>query len=156
MQIVTNGRNIELTEAIKSYVQQKVSRLEKHFEFVQEIHVILEVEKNPRISKNQLAEATIHVTGAVIRVEAESENLYASIDLLVDKIERSLRKHKTKLMNRSGKSRNNHETIRKESTAELETTVEEEEELEAEDIELQVDLEEDESDVVYLEGRPST
>src|SRR4051794_29540735 len=110
MQIVTNGRNLELTEAIKDYVQQKVSRLEKHFDFILEVHVILEVEKNPRISENQLAEATVHVNGAVIRVEAASENLYASIDKLVDKVERSLRKYKTKLMNRNGKSKNQHET----------------------------------------------
>lgn len=151
MQIVTNGRNIELTDAIKSYVQQKISRLEKHFDFILEVHVILEVEKNPRISKNQLAEATVHVTGAVIRVEAASENLYASIDTLTDKIERSLRKHKTKLMNRSGKSKHNHETIRKEG---VEASEEIEEELletetehqEEEEFHIKVALEEDEED----------
>jgi len=113
MQIVTNGRNIELTPAIKDYVQQKVSRLESHFDFILEVHIILEVEKNPRIAENQLAEATVHVTGAIIRVEAASDNLYASIDKLVDKIERSLRKNKTKLMHRV--SAKNHNTIRRES-----------------------------------------
>lgn len=118
MQIVTNGRNIELTPAIKDYVQQKVSRLESHFDFILEVHIILEVEKNPRIAENQLAEATVHVTGAIIRVEAASDNLYASIDKLVDKIERSLRKHKTKLMHRVGAK--NHNTIRRESMTEAE------------------------------------
>ena len=103
MQIVTNGRNIDLTPAIKDYVQQKLQRLENHYDFIQEIHVILEVEKNPRIAENQLAEATVHVPGHVVRVEAASESLYASIDKLADKIERSLRKHKTKLLNRHGK-----------------------------------------------------
>ncbi len=143
MQIVTNGRNIELTDSIKSYVDEKVGRLQNHFDFIQEVHVILEVEKNPRISANQLAEATIHVTGAVIRVEAASENLYASIDMLVDKIERSLRKHKTKLMNRTGPR--NHETIRKEAGAlgadEAEDTMED-----VEDIELRVRVEEEEEE----------
>ncbi len=115
MKIVTNGRNIELTEAIKHYVQQKLSRLENHFDFIQEIHVILEVEKNPRIQKNHLAEATLHVPGAVIRVEAATENLYASIDALADKIERAIRKYKTKLKNRAV---GQHETIRKESVEE--------------------------------------
>jgi putative sigma-54 modulation protein len=132
MQIVTNGRNIELTEAIKDYVKQKISRLESHFDFIQEVHVILEVEKNPRIAENQLAEATIHVPGAVIRVEAASENLYASIDKLADKIERSLRKHKTKLLNRT---KNSHDTIRKEGGAEEEELIEE---FEDEDFELEV------------------
>lgn len=139
MQIVTNGRNIELTEAIKDYVHQKVSRLESHYDFLQEVHVILEVEKNPRISNNQLAEATAHVPGAIIRVEAASENLYASIDMLVDKIERSLRKHKTKLLNRNGKHHN--ETIRKEVTPGEEVAVEEDlEELE-EEFQVEVSLE---------------
>ncbi len=140
MQIVTNGRNIELTDAIKDYVNQKISRLENHYDFILEVHVILEVEKNPRISENQLAEATVHVTGAVIRVEAASENLYASIDKLVDKIERSLQKHKTKLLNRNGKSKHTQETIRREIGEEAETMAEEEG-LE-EEYHLKVDIEE--------------
>ncbi len=109
MHIVTNGRNIELTDAIKDYVHSKLSRLQNHYDFIQEVHVILEVMKNPRIAENQLAEATVHVPGLLIRVEAASESLYASIDMLVDKIERSLKKHKTKLLNRSTSS---HDTIR--------------------------------------------
>ena len=109
MHIVTNGRNIELTDAIKEYVHSKLSRLQNHYDFIQEVHVILEVMKNPRIAENQLAEATVHVPGLLIRVEAASESLYASIDMLVDKIERSLKKHKTKLLNRSTAS---HDTIR--------------------------------------------
>lgn len=146
MQIVTNGRNLELTESIKDYVQQKVSRLENHFDFIQEVHVILEIEKNPRIAENQLAEATVHVPGAIIRVEAASENLYASIDKLVDKIERSLQKHKTKLLNRSGKSKN-HDTIRKELT-EAEGILEEG--LEEEEFQLEVSLEEGD-DFLYVD-----
>jgi putative sigma-54 modulation protein len=147
MQIVTNGRNIELTEAIKNYIQEKVSRLENHYDFIQEIHIILEIEKNPRISANQLAEATVHVPGAVVRVESGSENLYASIDSLVDKIERSLRKHKTKLLNRNGKSKNNHETIRREMTeAEMPSEIDDLEE----DFQLEVTLEEG-VEVAYVE-----
>ncbi len=109
MHIVTNGRNIELTDAIKDYVHSKLSSLQNHYDFIQEVHVILEVMKNPRIAESKLAEATVHVPGLLIRVEAASETLYASIDMLVDKIERSLKKHKTKLLNRSTAS---HETIR--------------------------------------------
>jgi putative sigma-54 modulation protein len=112
MHIVTNGRNIELTQAIKDYVQQKISRMEKHFEFIQEIHVILEVEKNPSIADNHLAEATVHIPGAILRVEAASDNLYASIDKLADKIERAVNKHKSKLQHRNGAK--SHDTIRRE------------------------------------------
>ena len=100
MKTIVNGRNIELTAGIKQAVDEKLKRLE-HFDFVQEIHLILGVEKNPRIAANQVAEATIHIPGSVLHVQAESENLYASLDLLVDKIDRSLNKHKTKLMNRT-------------------------------------------------------
>ncbi len=146
MQIVTNGRNIELTDAIKSYVQQKVSRLEKHFDFILEVHVILEVEKNPRISANQLAEATVHVTGAVIRVEAASENLYASIDKLVDKIERSVQKHKSKLMSHGGK--HNHGSIRKDGLPEEADT--EAEGDEDEDFQLNVTVTEEEEEGVEV------
>lgn len=134
MQIVTNGRNIELTDAIKSYVQEKLSRLENHYDFIQEIHVILEVMKNPRINENQLAEATVHVPGATFRVETASETLYASIDKLSDLIERQMRKHKTKLMNRSGK--HGHESIRHETLPVTET----EEEVEDIDAELEADF----------------
>ena len=97
MKIITNGRNIELTDAIKTAVIEKLSRLEKHYDFIQEIHVILSVEKNPRIHDAQIAEATVHVPGQVLHLETAHESLYASIDELVDKIERSLKKHKTKL-----------------------------------------------------------
>lgn len=101
MKLIVNGRNIELTEAIKTYVEEKLGRLEQHYDFIQELHVFLSVEKNPRIPSNQLAEATILVSRAVLRVTASSEDLYGSIDALHDKTERVLRKHKTKLLGRS-------------------------------------------------------
>ena len=100
MKLIVNGRNIELTEAIKAHVAEKVERLEHHYDFIQEIHVFLGVEKNPRISAGHLAEATVVVSRAVLRVETSSEDLYGSIDKLIDKIERVLSRHKTKLLGR--------------------------------------------------------
>lgn len=114
MRIIVNGRNIHLTDAIKTYVTEKFSRLEHHYDFIHEIHVFLGVEKNPSISNNQLAEATVHVNGAVVRVEESSDSLYASIDKLVDKVDRSLNKHKTKLLHRAKSGRSSGgESIRK-------------------------------------------
>ena len=114
MRIIVNGRNIHLTDAIKSHVTEKFERLDHHYDFIHEIHVFLSVEKNPSISNNQLAEATVHVNGAVVRVEESSDNLYASIDKLVDKVERSLNKHKTKLLHRAKSGRSSGgESIRK-------------------------------------------
>lgn len=124
MKIIVNGRNISLTEAIKSYTLEKFDRLEHHFDFIHEIHVFLSVEKNPRISDNQVAEATIHVNRAVVRVEVASDNLYASIDQLVDKIDRSLAKHKTKLLGRAKSAKG--QSIRR---AGFEAAVEEEQHL---------------------------
>lgn len=99
--IVVNGRNIALTEAIKNYVTEKLQRLDHHFDFIQEVHIFLSVQKNPSIKKNQQAEATVHVSHAVIRVEVSSDDMYGSIDALVDKVDRSLQKHKTKLLHRA-------------------------------------------------------
>src|SRR4051812_11081368 len=101
MKLIVNGRNIELTEAIKAYVAEKVGRLDHHYDFIQEIHVFLSVEKNPRINNCHLAEATVVVSRAVLRVETSSEDLYASTDKLVDKVDRVLNRHKTKLLGRA-------------------------------------------------------
>jgi putative sigma-54 modulation protein len=102
MRIITNGRNIELTDAIKEYVNHKLEPLAEHFSFVQEVHVFLSVEKNPSIHDNHLAEATVRVSKALLRVEVAKENLYASIDSLADKMDRALRKHKTKIQHQTG------------------------------------------------------
>jgi len=111
MKLLANGRNIELTDAIKAYVNEKVGRLEQHYDFIQEIHVFLGVEKNPRVTNNQLAEATVVVSRAVLRVEVSSDNLYGSIDKLTDKIDRVLTRHKTKLLGRAKSAKG--ESIRK-------------------------------------------
>lgn len=121
MKLIVNGRNIELTDAIKAYVEEKMGRLEHHYDFIQEIHVFLSVEKNPRISANQKAEATVVVNRAVLRVEVSSEGLYGSIDQLVDKVERVLTRHKTKLLGRAKSAKG--ESIRK-TGAEEETPAE--------------------------------
>lgn len=129
MKLIVNGRNIELTDAIKAYVAEKVGRLEHHYDFIQEIIVFLSVEKNPRISANQLAEATVVVSRAVLRVEVSSIDLYGSIDKLVDKTERVLTRHKTKLLGRAKSAKG--ESIRKTGSEEELAA----EELSAEDME---------------------
>lgn len=101
MRTIVNGRNITLTQSIKDYIEEKLQKLQAHYDFVQEVHVFLSVEKNPRIAEGQKAEATVHVNGGVLRLEAQAEQLYASIDGLVEKADRSLQKYKTKLLHRS-------------------------------------------------------
>ena len=97
MKLVIQGKNIEITEAIRDYVNQKIERAVSHFEsLTTEVDVHLSVARNPRINPKQTAEVTIYVSGAVVRAEESSENLYASIDLVANKIARQLRKYKEK------------------------------------------------------------
>ncbi|MBW4486638.1 MAG: ribosome-associated translation inhibitor RaiA [Trichocoleus desertorum ATA4-8-CV12] len=98
MKLVIQGKNIEITDAIHEYVHQKIEKAVNHFQnLTTEVDVHLSVARNPRINPTkQTAEVTIYANGTVIRAEESSENLYASIDLVADKIARQLRKFKEK------------------------------------------------------------
>jgi putative sigma-54 modulation protein len=97
MKLVIQGKNIEITEAINEYVHQKIEKAVSHFQTITtEVDVHLSVARNPRINPKQIAEVTIYANGAVVRAEESTENLYASIDLVADKIVRQLRKFKEK------------------------------------------------------------
>jgi putative sigma-54 modulation protein len=97
MKFVIHGKNIEVTDAIRDYVHQKIEKAANHYQnLTTEIDVHLSVASNPRISDSQNAEVTLFVNGSIIRAEESSESLYASIDLVSDKIARQLRKYKEK------------------------------------------------------------
>ncbi len=96
MQISISGHHIEVTEAMRAYVLEKFEKLERHFEHITSIHVILEVEKN-----RQTAEATIHIKGGELFANSTSEDLYAAIDMLIDKLDRQILKHKEKNLDRT-------------------------------------------------------
>jgi len=95
MQISLTGHHIDITESLKSYVDNKLERLERHFDNVINVHVILSVEK-----LRQKAEATIHVNGAKVFADSVHEDMYAAIDTLLDKLDRQVIKHKEKMSNR--------------------------------------------------------
>ncbi|WP_219834386.1 ribosome hibernation-promoting factor, HPF/YfiA family [Paenibacillus sp. R14(2021)] len=88
------GQHILVTDALRDYVEKKLSRLEKYFEepFTSETNVTLSVTKG-----KHAIEVTIPLTSVMLRAEEKSEDMYASIDLVVDKLERQIRKHKTKI-----------------------------------------------------------
>ncbi len=94
MQLNLSGHHVEITEALRSYVLNKIERLERHFDHVTNMHVVLRVEK-----QRQKAEATLHVSGANLFANAEHEDMYAAIDALTDKLDRQIKKHKEKLQN---------------------------------------------------------
>jgi putative sigma-54 modulation protein len=91
MNIQLTGRHLEITPAIRGYVNEKFGKIKRHFDHVIDMNIILSVEK-----LQQKAEATIHISGKNLFVECEDENLYAAIDMLVDKLERQVRRQKEK------------------------------------------------------------
>ncbi len=94
MQINIKGHHVDLTDAMQDYVHSKFQKLERFFEHITNVHVVLRVEK-----VHHIAEATLRVSQGEIHATAEDENMYASIDTLVDKLVRQLNKHKEKLAN---------------------------------------------------------
>lgn len=92
MQLNVTGHHVDITPALKDYVSSKLERLERHFDHVTNVHVILTVEK-----LRQKAEATINITGNQLFANAEDEDMYAAIDSLVDKLDRQIRRHKDKV-----------------------------------------------------------
>jgi putative sigma-54 modulation protein len=105
MNVVVTGRNIDLTPALKDYLLDKLQRSQKHFDHSLNVTALLSVAKNPSVAESQTAEVTIKVNGAVIRGQESTENMYASIDLVADKIERQLRKYKTRYNPKGAKVR---------------------------------------------------
>jgi putative sigma-54 modulation protein len=95
MQVNVSGHHIEVTDALKTYVETKLDRLERHFDQITNINVILSVEK-----LRQKAESTIRVSGGEIYADAEEDDLYAAIDSMTDKLDRQLIKKKEKISDR--------------------------------------------------------
>ncbi len=107
MQINITGHHVDITPALRTYVEEKLERLERHFDNITNAHVILEIEKD-----RQKAEATIHVSRGQVYADSEDENMYAAIDSLADKLDRQIKKHKEKLKDHHpGEGLNNQEAV---------------------------------------------
>lgn len=97
MKLLIQGNNIEVTDAIRQHVEEKLDKAVKHYTSItSKVDVHLSVDRNPRITNKHKAEVTVYANGTIIRAQVSSENLYASIDLVADKIARQLRKYKEK------------------------------------------------------------
>lgn len=92
MQINITGHHVDLTSSLHDYVNTKFDKLERHFDHITNVHVILTVEK-----LDQKAEATIHLKGSEIHASAINADMYTSIDTLIDKLDRQVLKYKGKL-----------------------------------------------------------
>ena len=86
MQLNVSGHHVEVTESMRGYVEQKIERIERHFDIVSDVHCILSVEK-----LRHKAEAKVNVNGGTIYAETTEEDMYAAIDGLVDKLDRQVR-----------------------------------------------------------------
>lgn len=90
-QIQFTGQNIEITPILRDFIAKKFKRLNRHTDTITSIHIMLNVDK-----LRQIAEAKLHIPGSEIYATSESEDMYKTIDLLIDKLVRQLKKHKVK------------------------------------------------------------
>lgn len=103
MKLLIQGNNIEVTDAIHNHVKQKLEKAVKHFNnLTSKVDVHLSVANHSRAIDNHQAEVTVFANGTVIRAQERSGNLYASIDMVADKIARQLRKYKEKQLGKKG------------------------------------------------------
>ena len=91
MQVNISGQHLEVTEPLRIYIGEKLDRLERHFDKITNVQVILSVEK-----LQQKIEATLNIPGGEVVANAVHEDMYAAIDSLTDKLDRQLKKHKEK------------------------------------------------------------
>lgn len=101
MRIIVNGRNIEITDAIKAYTKEKIGKVSNHYDQIQLIEVVLSVIKNPSVNESHTAEVICKMTSGSIKLEETAETMYAAIDLLADKLLRQVEKHKSKYIKAS-------------------------------------------------------
>ncbi len=94
MQVTIDGHHVEVTDSMADYIRGKLSRIERHFDHVVDVHVVVAVEK-----QRHKAEATVHVAGNTLHAHSENDDMYAAIDLLLDKLDRQVVKHKEKITN---------------------------------------------------------
>ena len=97
MDLVIKGKNIEVTESLKEYAQKKLSKVASLSDGIVDVVVTMSVIRNKSVQSNQIAEVTLHLSGGVLRAEEATDNMYAAIDLLADKLDRLVIKQKEKM-----------------------------------------------------------
>lgn len=112
MRIYVNGRNIEITDAIKAYAKEKLGKVAAHYDQITGIDIVLSVIKNPSVAEKHTAEVSCKfATGQQVQVAETAESMYASIDLVSDKLSRQVQKYKEKNL----KSKTHTDSIRKDN-----------------------------------------
>lgn len=106
MQVEITGHHLDLTDALKDYVNSKCERFNRHFDHLIDMQVVLSVEK-----LENKAEGRLHVSGNTLFAEASHENMYAAIDALADKLDRQVLKHKEKTRSHHQREVTHHEMV---------------------------------------------
>jgi putative sigma-54 modulation protein len=104
MRLEVKGKNVEVTDAIRSYTEQKLSKLERHLNDPTRVEIELAVERNPAIAENHVAEATVWTKGPVLRARESSTDMKASIDQLADKLTRQVKRYRDKRRRRPARN----------------------------------------------------
>lgn len=99
MNIIFKTKNTEATEALRDYASEKVQRLSRYFDHIMSVDIEFIAERNPSITKSQICEVTMFTKGATVRAVEASPDMHASIDLVVDKLERQIKRYKHKRNN---------------------------------------------------------
>ncbi|MCD7879772.1 MAG: ribosome-associated translation inhibitor RaiA [Candidatus Gastranaerophilales bacterium] len=118
MRITVKGRNIEITDAIRSYAEEKIGKVMNHYDQIQSIDVVLNVIKNPSVSNSHTAEVLCKFISGSVKAEESAESMYASIDLVSDKLSRQVKKFKEKQITSSKTSSIRTDAINEEVVAE--------------------------------------
>jgi putative sigma-54 modulation protein len=104
MRLQVHGRNVEVTDTLREYAEQKLAKLERQLHDLTRVELELAVERNPSIAASQVAEATVWTKGPVLRARESSADMRASIDLLTVKLERQVIRYREKRRRRNGRA----------------------------------------------------
>src|SRR5919199_2884996 len=104
MRLQVKGKNVEVTESIRSYAEEKLRKLERHLNDPTRVELELAVERNPSISHNHIAEATVWTKGPTLRARESSSDMKASIDQLADNLSRQVKRYRDKKRRRSSRA----------------------------------------------------
>ncbi len=99
MNLTISGHHLEVTPALRNYVEGKLDRITRHFDQVVDVKVLLSIENQTEKERRQKAECNIHVKGSDMFAECAHEDMYAAVDELVDKLDRQVVRHKDRLQN---------------------------------------------------------
>ncbi len=101
MQMIVKGRNINVTDPLRDYAEEKIGKVSRYFDRIIKTEIEMSVEKNPKIQDNQVVEVTIHSSWPLVRAKESAADMYQAIDLVTDKLERRIKQMKAKVIDRA-------------------------------------------------------